>query len=79
MTVAMTKEPGLTDRYNAARLHCDDLEREIESIRMERLLRDLAASGSLIERVRRRTGLALVAAGRAVGGAEVRSLNVFDT
>ena len=69
----------MSDRYHAARLHCEDLEREIESIRMERLLRDRGPSGSAIERVRRRTGLALMAAGRAVAGADVRSLKAFDT
>ena len=46
-----------------------ELDREIESLRTERML---AASGpahpGVVDRVRRRTGSVLIAAGRALGG-----------
>ena len=55
-----------------------ELDREIESLRTERML---AASGpahpGVVDRVRRRTGTALIAAGRALGG-EVGSLRTWS-
>ena len=56
-----------------------ELDREIESVRMERLL---ASAGhgqpGVVDRVRRRAGTALIAAGRALGG-EVGSLRTWGS
>ena len=67
----------MTDQYDPARLHCAELDREIESIRLERALRDQQRTGFL-ERARRRTGHALMAAGRVVAGPEPRPLKIFE-
>jgi hypothetical protein len=68
----------MTNHHDAARLHRDDLEREIEAIRLERLLAAESATPSLVERARRRTGLALMSAGRTLAGPEARPLKMFD-
>jgi hypothetical protein len=68
----------MTDPYDAARVHCAELDREIESIRLERVLRGQHHAGGFLERARQRTGHALMAAGRAVAGPEARPLKVFD-
>jgi len=68
----------MTYSHDAARLHRDDLEREIETIRVERLLAAGRTSPALVDRARRRAGLALISAGRTVAGTASRSLNAFD-
>ena len=59
----------MTHDYEAARIHRADLDREIETIRTERLL---AADGrghpGLVDRARRKTGNVLIAAGRSLAG-----------
>jgi hypothetical protein len=60
------------------RIRRAELDREIDLIRMERLLA-AAAPGQpgMVDRVRRRTGTALIAAGRALGG-EIGSLRAWN-
>ena len=55
-----------------------ELDREIESLRIERQLASAGpAHAGMVDRVRRRTGSALIAAGRALGG-EVGSLRTWN-
>ena len=55
-----------------------ELDREIESLRMERMLASSGpANPGVVDRVRRRTGTALIAAGRALGG-EVGSMRTWS-
>jgi hypothetical protein len=62
--------------HDATRIHRADLDREIESLRTERLLAASSpTSQSVVDRARRRTGNALIAAGRALGG-EIGALRV---
>jgi hypothetical protein len=63
--------------HDAGRLHRDDLDREIETIRIARQLNPSRPGKGLLDRARRRTGSALIAAGRAVGGFETRPATRF--
>ncbi len=67
----------MTYQHDATRIHCDDLDREIELIRQERLVTTPPSTG-FVERARRRTGHALMAAGRAVAGPDPRPLKAFE-
>ena len=69
----------MTHNHDAARLHRDDLEREIETIRVERQLAAGTTSPALGDRARRRAGLALMSAGRALAGTDPRPFKAFDT
>jgi len=64
--------------HDATWIHRAELDREIEILRTERLL---AAAGpsqhGLVDRARRRTGTALIAAGRALGG-EIGALRIHE-
>ena len=60
------------------RLHREDLDREIEQIRAQRLMARETPADSVVDRARRRTGSALMAAGRAVAGPDARPLKAFD-
>jgi hypothetical protein len=66
---------SMTYDHRSAQIHRADLDREIETIRTERLM---AADGrhhdGPVERTRRRTGRALIAAGTALIGREAASL-----
>jgi hypothetical protein len=68
----------MTHSHDAARLHRDDLEREIETIRLERLLTTETAPPALVDRARRRAGLALMSVGRALAGPDARPVKAFD-
>ena len=57
----------MTFDHRTSQLHRADLDREIETIRLERAL--ATESGpSIVERARRSAGRALIAAGEAVSG-----------
>jgi hypothetical protein len=59
------------------RIRRAELDREIELLRLERLLASAGPQhAGMVDRVRRRTGSALIAAGRALGG-EVGSLRTW--
>jgi hypothetical protein len=61
----------MTYDHELSRLHRADLEREIDDLRTERILTaDGPAQPRVVERVRRRTGRALMAAGRSLAGPE---------
>jgi len=64
--------------HEAARLHRQDLEREIEALRTERQLAAESGQPGLVDRARRMTGHALIAAGRAVAGSEARPLRIHQ-
>ena len=68
----------MTYDHQATRLHRQDLDREIEAIRLEQSIAGTAPHTGLIDRARRRTGSALIAAGRLVGGAETRPVKSFE-
>jgi hypothetical protein len=55
-------------------LHRADLEREIDTLRTERILTAGDRRPGLVERTRRGTGRALIAAGTALLGREAASL-----
>ena len=62
----------MTYDHEVSRLHRADLEREIDDLRTERILTaDAPAQPRVVERVRRRTGRALMAAGRRSPGPRV--------
>jgi hypothetical protein len=70
----------MTFDHEATRIHRHDLDREIDIIRAERELAAAtspAAEDGIVDRARRRTGNALIAAGRAVAGPESRPLRTF--
>jgi hypothetical protein len=70
----------MTFDHEATRIHRHDLDREIDIIRVERELAAAtspAAEDGIVDRARRRTGNALIAAGRAVAGPESRPLRTF--
>jgi hypothetical protein len=56
----------MTFDHRTIDIHRADLDREIETIRQERAL-STAARPSLVDRARRNTGRALIAAGEALG------------
>lgn len=59
----------MTHDHSATTLHRADLDREIESIRTERLLAAYRPHGDgFVERARRATGRVLIAAGTALAG-----------
>jgi hypothetical protein len=69
----------MTYDHETTRLHRQDLDREIEAIRTERLLAaEGAAHAGVLDRARRRTGNALIAAGRALVGPEARPLRIHE-
>jgi len=65
----------MTHDYETVRIHRQDLDHEIETIRTERLLASETGQAGLVDRARRATGNALIAAGRAVAG-DGRSVGV---
>jgi hypothetical protein len=70
----------MTFDHEVTRIHRHELDREIDIIRAERQLAavtDPADQDGLVDRARRRTGNALIAAGRAVAGPESRPLRTF--
>lgn len=65
----------MTYDHRSTGLHRADLDREIDTIRNERLLAgDAADRNGLLERARRGTGRALIAAGTALIGREASGL-----
>ena len=63
----------MTHDHDAVRIHRAELDHEIDTIRMERLLataHEGPTSDGLVGRARRRTGEALIAAGIALVGRE---------
>jgi hypothetical protein len=61
----------MTHDHSFGRLHRADLDREIDTIRIERLLaHQKAPAPGLVDRARLRTGRALIAAGSALAGAD---------
>ena len=61
----------MTYDHEVSRLHRADLDREIDGLRTERMLADgVADRPGVVGRARRRTGRALIAAGRSLAGAE---------
>ncbi len=59
----------MTYDHEGTRIHRADLDREIESIRTERLLAaDAPDHPGLVDRARRKIGNALIAAGRSLVG-----------
>jgi acetoin utilization deacetylase AcuC-like enzyme len=59
----------MTYDHEVSRLHRADLDREIDSLRTERLLAaDVPVHPGVVERARRRTGRVLIAAGRSLAG-----------
>jgi hypothetical protein len=65
----------MTYDHRTADIHRADLDREIETIRIERLMAaDGRPNAGLLERTRRGAGRALIAAGTALAGREASSL-----
>ena len=63
----------MTHDHDAVRIHRAELDHEIDTIRMERLLaaeHDDATRDGFARRARRQTGRALIAAGTALVGRE---------
>jgi hypothetical protein len=60
--------------HRATTMHIADLDREIETIRLERLLSAGVRPDGFIERTRRRTGRILIAAGSALAGGDAAAL-----
>jgi hypothetical protein len=60
----------MTYDHEATRIHRADLDREIESIRTERLLAAAEPHPGLVDRARRRAGTALISAGRSLVGSD---------
>ncbi|HEY7131663.1 MAG TPA: hypothetical protein VH440_05390 [Candidatus Limnocylindrales bacterium] len=61
----------MTYDHEATRIHREELDREIESLRAERTMAaDAEPHPGLVERARRRTGNALIAAGRSLAGSD---------
>ena len=58
----------MTYDHEATRIHRAELDREIDGLRTERVLAAKAGQPGVIERARRRTGHALIAAGRSLAG-----------
>ena len=69
----------MTYDHESTRIHRQELDREIESIRTERLLaRGGQADPGLVERARRWTGHALISAGRTLAGSEAGPLRAHE-
>ena len=65
----------MTYDHRTADIHRADLDREIETIRIERLMAaDGRPNDGLLERIRRGAGQALIAAGTALAGRDANSL-----
>jgi hypothetical protein len=61
----------MTYDHEVGRLHRAELDREIDGLRTERILTgDVPAQPGVVGRARRRTGRALIAAGRSLAGPE---------
>ena len=70
----------MTYDHQASRIHRADLDREIDGLRTERLLAaDAPGHPGVVERARRRTGRALIAAGRSLAGPESPALGARRT
>ena len=65
--------PMLYDHL-ATTMHIADLDCEIETIRLERILSAASRHDGFVERVRRRTGRILIAAGSALAGGDAAVL-----
>ena len=79
MTLDVTERRfAMTFDHQATRLRRQDLDREIEAIRLEQQIAGATPHDGLMDRARRRTGSALIAAGRAVGGPETRPMKSFE-
>ncbi|HET9614503.1 MAG TPA: hypothetical protein VFP22_06800 [Candidatus Limnocylindrales bacterium] len=68
----------MTFHDEARRLHRLELDREIEAIVIARRLADTRAGLGFVRRLRRRTGDALISAGRALGGSDTRRWQRFE-
>jgi hypothetical protein len=64
----------VTYDHEATRIHRAELDREIDGLRTERLLAGETAQPGVVARARRRTGNALIAAGRTLAGPDRPSL-----
>jgi hypothetical protein len=65
----------MTHDHESTRIHRAELDREIDGLRIERLLAaDPSGRPGVLARARRRTGKALIAAGRALAGPDRPSL-----
>jgi hypothetical protein len=60
----------MTFDHRTTQLHVSELDRQIEAIRTERALATAAPRRGFVERARRGTGRALIAAGVALAGRE---------
>jgi hypothetical protein len=60
--------------HHATTIHIAELDREIETIRLERLMSAGGRPDGFIERTRRRTGRVLIAAGSALAGGDAAAL-----
>jgi hypothetical protein len=68
----------MTYDHRSAGIHRADLDREIETIRIERLMAaDAPQHDGIVHRTRRGTGRALIAAGTALMGREAASLRTY--
>jgi len=68
----------MTYDHRSAGIHRADLDREIETIRIERLIpADPTHNDGIVHRTRRGTGRALIAAGTALLGREATSLRTY--
>jgi hypothetical protein len=69
----------MTYDHESTRIHRRDLDREIDSIRTERLLAQHGqADPGVLDRARRWTGHALISAGRALVGTEAGPLRAHE-
>jgi hypothetical protein len=64
----------MTFDHGTTTIHCADLDREIDGLRTERVLKASRRADSFVDRARRGTGRALIAAGEALAGREERRL-----
>ena len=65
----------MTYDHEASRIHRAELDREIDVLRIERILAaEVPDHPGILGRARRRTGRALIAAGRSLAGPEGSAL-----
>jgi hypothetical protein len=64
----------MTYDHRSASIHRADLDREIDTIRLERLIAGAGGHEGTVERVRRGAGRVLIAAGMALIGRDAASL-----
>jgi hypothetical protein len=61
----------MTYDHEVTRIHREELDREIEALRTERTMAtEREPHPGLVERARRRTGNALISAGRSLAGSD---------